>query len=363
MRLALTGGGTGGHILPALTVLEAVRARAGADVEARWFGPEDRGERAQVERYGLAFESIPAAAIRGRGPMRVLKATWQLLRGTFRAWSGLRRFKPDVVFSTGGYGSFPGCVATRLLRQPLVVYLPDVEPGWAVRAEKRLATHMTTTTAAALAFLPKSKTTVTGYPVRREFVEQTRDGARATLGLAVDDRVVVIAGATQGAHAINGAVFVGLRTLVDDAVVFHVTGAADYADAAAFAEALGLGLAGRYHVAAFRDDLPTVMIAADLAVMRAGASVLGEIPAASLPAILVPATYAGGHQRSNAAWLRDAGAALIVDEAELGTLVERVLRLLGDSAELAKMRAAAHAAAQPNAADTIAQLVIQAAKR
>jgi UDP-N-acetylglucosamine--N-acetylmuramyl-(pentapeptide) pyrophosphoryl-undecaprenol N-acetylglucosamine transferase len=344
-----------------MTVLEALRVRE-PGVEVRWFGPADRGERARVEAFGLAFEEIPAAAVRGKGPVKVAKGLWQLLRGTLKSLRRMRAFAPDVVFSTGGYGSFPCSVAARLLLKPLVVYLPDVEPGWAVRAEKRLATRIATTTDAALAHLPRKRTTVTGYPVRREYFELTRDGARAQLGISGTERVLVVAGATQGAHAINEAVFKGLRGLVEDMVVYHATGAADYDDAAGFKSELGPDLAPRYHVAAFRDDLPAIMVAADLAVMRAGASTMGELPAAGLPAILVPATYAGGHQRANAEWLGRAGAAVIVDETDLRSLCDRVMNLMNDDERRAAMSAAARRVAQPDAAAAIAAIVVEAGR-
>ncbi|MEP7216654.1 MAG: UDP-N-acetylglucosamine--N-acetylmuramyl-(pentapeptide) pyrophosphoryl-undecaprenol N-acetylglucosamine transferase [Anaerolineaceae bacterium] len=363
MRLALTGGGTGGHILPALTVLEAVRLGAASAPEVRFFGPENRGERKTVENAGLTFESVPAAPIRGRNPFQLARSVWQLAVGIVTAARKMRTFRPDVVFSTGGYGSFPGCVAARLLRTPLVVYLPDVEPGWAVKAEKRLATRLTTTTEAALEFLPRAKTIVTGYPVRRAFFATTREDARRTLGIATDERVVVVAGATQGAHAINMAVFNGLPTLLDSCTVVHVTGPADYGTATGFKAALGSPLTDRYDISPFRDDLATVMLAADLAVMRAGASVLGELPAAALPAVLVPAAYAGGHQRHNAAWLADAGAALVLGEDRLGELTNLVLALIGDPQRLATMREAAAALARPGAADAIAKVIEEVAKR
>ena len=363
MRLALTAGGTGGHILPALAVLEAVRQRAKAEPDVRFFGPENRGERKTVEDAGLKFETVPAAQVRGRNPLQLLRSAGSLAGGTVTAVRKLRAFRPDVVFSTGGYGSFPCCVAARLLRTPLVVYLPDVEPGWAVKAEKRLATRITTTTEAALVHLPPKKTTVTGYPVRGAFFGMTREQARKTLGFAADERVIVIAGATQGAHAINKAVFDGLRTLVETMTVVHVTGPADYDDAAGFKSALGAGLDDKYHVSRFRDDLPTVMLAADLAVMRAGASVLGELPAASLPSILVPATYAGGHQRHNAKWLADAGAAVILEESDLRALANTVLGLIEDEARLATMRTAAHSLARTDAAAAIAAVIEEVAKR
>lgn len=300
--------------------------------------------------------------MRGRGPARIVRGVATLATGTITATRKLRAFRPHAVFSTGGYGSFPGSVGARLCRIPLVVYLPDVVPGWAVRAERRLATRIATTTGAALEYLPAKKTTVTGYPVRRAFFSQTRDEARSALGLASSDRVVVVAGATQGAHALNEAVFSGLRDLVEECHLFHITGAADATAAAGLGEALGPGLASRYCPAAFRDDLPTILLAADLAVMRAGASTLGELPAAAVPAILVPGGYAGGHQVANAKWLADGGAAVMLEEAELRGLPSLIIELLNDAARLARMRSASAAMAVPGAADAIARLILEVAR-
>jgi UDP-N-acetylglucosamine--N-acetylmuramyl-(pentapeptide) pyrophosphoryl-undecaprenol N-acetylglucosamine transferase len=316
-----------------------------------------------VEAAGLRFETVPAAAIRGRNLLQLLRSAWRLTSGTVTALRKLRAFKPDVIFSTGGYGSFPCSLASRVLRTPLVVYLPDVEPGWAVKAEKRLATRVTTSTEGALEFLPRSKTTVTGYPVRDTFFTFSREDARRQLGFEAEARVVVVAGATQGAHAINESVIAVLPALLEAAVVVHVTGPADEALANAARDRLPDNLQSRYHVAPFRDDLPAVMVAADLAVMRAGASVLGELPAAALPSILVPATYAGGHQRNNAEWLESHGAATILDESRLAELGSAVVGMLNDGPRLDAMRAAARSLARPNAASDIAAVVEEVAKR
>ena len=363
MRLALTGGGTGGHIIPALAVMEAVQARLGGTAEVCFFGPEDRGERALVERAGVPFVSVPSAAVRGRGPVGLGRAAWRLLSGTFAAMRELRRFKPDAVFSTGGYGSFPGSVAAKVLRRPLVVYLPDVHPGWAVKAERMLATRMTTTTEAALEFLPAKKTVVTGYPVRESFFSTDRAAARATLGLGALDRLLLVAGATQGATAINNAVFSALEELPHGTRIVHVTGDAGLAAAEAAREALPETKRGCYDVSAYRDDLPELMVAADLGVFRAGASVLGELPAAQLPSLLIPATYAGGHQRNNARWLADNGAAMVIEEADLENFTARVSELLTAPDRLDAMRAAAGALARPTAADAIAAVVLEVAKK
>jgi UDP-N-acetylglucosamine--N-acetylmuramyl-(pentapeptide) pyrophosphoryl-undecaprenol N-acetylglucosamine transferase len=357
MKVAIAAGGTGGHIFPALSVAGALKARD-ASVDVRFFGPDNRGERRMVEPSGLPFVAVPAAAVRGRGPVALIKSAFQITRGIASSWRSLRHFGADVVFSTGGYGSFPQSVAARLARKPLVVFLPDVSPGLAVRAESRLATKMATTAEAALAFLPRSKTAVTGYPVRPAFFHVTRDSARETLGIKPGERVLLVAGASQGARALNEAIWALLPSLPSGTWVLHITGETGIAQA----ETLAATTPG-YEPFAFRDDLPALMKAADLAVMRAGASVLGELTAAGLPAILVPGTFAGAHQRDNAQWLVDCGAAIIVEEAEIATLRETVSALFGDPAKLSAMAAAATAQARPDAADAIAGIIEEVAAR
>jgi len=355
-----------------MAVLDALRAEQGPSLEAVFFGPEDRGERKSVEARGVRFERVPAAGVRGRGPLGLARAGWQLLSGIVIAIRKLQAFRPDAVFSTGGYASFPASVAARLLRRPLVVYLPDVSPGWAVRAEKLLATRIATTTEAALQHLPAKKTKVTGYPVRDSFAAVSREEARRQLGLPADVPVVLVAGASQGSRILNESILASLEALLEDAVVVHVTGAAGLTTAEEMRESLPENLKARYLPAAYRDDLPAVMVAADLAVMRAGASVLGELPAAGLPAILVPGTFAGGHQRDNARWLEQNGAAVVLDESEmqgevlepgwapyLAELPNRIREVLADREQLMALRAAAKKLARPEAARDIARLIAE----
>ena len=361
MRVAIAAGGTGGHIYPAISVVEALRQRA-PETEVRVFGPDNRGERAMVEGAGLTLDRIPAAAMRDRSLWSVFRGGLRIVRGIALSWWKLWRFKPDVVFSTGGYGSFPQSVAAWLLRKPLVVFLPDVAPGWAVKAERRFATRMTTSTDQALQHLPAGKTSVTGYPVRSAFFTTDRDAMHAALGTGDGDPILLVAGASQGAQALNRAVFARLAELAGRAHVVHITGAGGLAEAEAAKRDLG-DLCDRYQPFAFRGDLPAVMVAADLAVLRAGASILGEVPAAGLAAILLPGEYAGAHQRGNALWLTEAGAAELLTEAEIAGLAEKVLSILGDSGRLERMRAASRLLAKPQAADTIAAILEEVAKR
>lgn len=361
MRVALAAGGTAGHVYPALATLAALQA-ANGPVEACFLGPDDRGERALVRGHGIPFEAVPAAALRDRSALALARGLARTALGVAPALRALRRFRPDVMLSTGGYGSFPPSVAARLLRLPLVVFVPDVEPGVAVRAEARLATRVATATEAALAALPGGRGVVSGYPVRADFAVG-RAEARAALGWEADEPVLLVAGATQGARAINEAIWRALPRLCEAARVAHLTGKAAITEAMAARAALPEHLRLRYRPDAFRADLPAMMAAADLAVMRAGASVLGELPAAGLPALLVPGAFAGGHQRGNARWLAGRGAAAIVEEAELDTIEARILELLDDGAARASMAAAARAAGDADGAARLAAILREAAAR
>ena len=361
MRVALAAGGTAGHIFPALATLGALRA-TGEPVEARFFGPDNRGERTLVQGHDVPFETVPAAPLRGRSPLALARGLARTALGVLAALQALRRFGPNVMLSTGGYGSFPPSVAARILRLPLVVFLPDVEPGLAVRAESRLATLIAAATDAALPRLPAAKTVVSGYPVREAFGEP-RASAREAFGWSEDERVLLVAAGTQGAQAINRAIWRALPRLCEAARVVHITGEATSGEASAERAALPEALRERYKPAPFREDLPALMVAADLAVMRAGASTLGELPAAGLPAILVPGTFAGGHQRENARWLAERGAAVLLEEADLGELEGRVLDLLLDDRRRAAMAEAAGAAGHADGAERLATILREVAAR
>ena len=185
---------------------------------------------------------------------------------------------------------------------------------------------------------------------------------REELGWSEDERVLLVAGATQGARAINRAVWQALPRFCEAARVVHITGEAASHEATSVRRSLPEALRDRYEPAPFREDLPALMVAADLAVMRAGASTLGELPAAGLPAILVPGTFAGGHQRENARWLAERGAALVLEEADLDALEGRVLDLLHDDGRRDAMAEAARATGHVDGAERLAAILREVAR-
>jgi len=364
VKVVLAGGGTGGHVYPGLSVaraLETTMRERGEPLDMLYIGVRGRVDEQIVPREGIPFRAVAAGQLRVSSPVTFALNLAKLAFGVAQSLWTLLRYRPDAVFATGGYASVPVGVAARLLRKPLVVYLPDVTPGWAVRLLSKLATRMTTTSERALDYLPKHKTSVVGYPVRGDFWSLDRNAARDRLGLPRDANVLLVTGASQGARAINEAIVAALPQLLQRCHILHLTGAADEAYAREQRAQLDASLRERYDPRGYIDDMPAAMIAADLVVSRSGASILGELPAAGAPAILVPGEYEGWSQAPNAEFLQSQGAAVMLRNAQLGTLAQTIIDLLEDDARRASMSAAMRALARPNAARDLANTLIEVA--
>jgi UDP-N-acetylglucosamine--N-acetylmuramyl-(pentapeptide) pyrophosphoryl-undecaprenol N-acetylglucosamine transferase len=206
------------------------------------------------------------------------------------------------------------------------------------------------------------KTVVTGYPVREEFRAVTRTEGRRRLGIDPEEKVLFVAGASSGARSINKAIASDLSSLLELCEVIHISGTRDEPWLAEIRDGLADRMRSRYHLFGYmHDDFPWAMAAADLALCRAGASVLGELPAVGLPAVLVPLPIAGGHQRPNARYLEKNGAAVILDDQDLERMLPLVGGLLHDKARLRAMSEAAHRLSRPDAAGRIARIIIEMA--
>ena len=358
MRLLLRGGGSGGHVFPALAVAQALQRCAPEDVELLYVGRETGVEASITHDAQIPFRAVASRPVRGRFLVSKVLALLTIMAGVWESIGVMRRFRPSVVLVTGGYVSVPVGVAAWITRRPLVLFLPDIEPGWAVRFLARLATRICVSSEASLLRIPKRKAVVTGYPLRPIFSELDRPMARARFQLN-GDPALLIAGAVQGARRLNDAVSDNLEAILEVAQVIHLSGRADYKRLEQRHAALPPALQRRYQVTEYLgDDLPIAMAGCDLAVSRAGASVLGEYPAAELPSVLVPLPQAGGHQRHNAEVLERAGAAVILDDADVPhNFLPTILTLLHDPDRLAGMRRAAAQIAQRDAAQGIARVL------
>ncbi|MGD9315292.1 MAG: undecaprenyldiphospho-muramoylpentapeptide beta-N-acetylglucosaminyltransferase [Anaerolineae bacterium] len=373
MKLVVSGGGTGGHVYPALTVINTLCEPKPAGTalptltlaDLRWIGSRGGIEEDLVERAGIQFIGLAAGGLRGMGFLVKIRNTLRILGSVGRARAALVKFEPDAVLVTGGYACVAVTLAAWLQWIPVVIYLPDIVPGLAIRFLSRFAAKVTVTSEESYHFFKREKVVVTGYPVRPDIYDLDRDSARRGLGLDSDSKTLLVFGGSRGARSINQALVAGLRELLPACQIVHVSGRLDADWVAGMAKSLPEALRGRYHHYAYLHDMPQALAAADLAVSRAGAATMGEFPAARLPAILVPYPHSGQHQDPNAAYMARNGAAEVLADSELeGRLVPKVLALLRDEEMLAEMRESAHAMARPDAAEAIAgQLWFSARQR
>lgn len=316
-----------------------------------------------VERAGIRFEAIPAAGLHGVGVRALPGNLGRLLAGVPAAGRIIERFDPDAIFLTGGYVGVPVAIAGR--RRPQVVFVPDVEPGLALRLISRFADLIMVSSEAARASYSTDKRVIfSGYPTRPEFSPVAAEEARIKLGLQPDLSTLLVFGGSRGAHSINQALWGCLPRLLDFCQVVHITGTLDWPLVSDVQAALTESHTDRYHPSEYmHEQMPLALSAADLVVSRAGAATMGEYPLFSLPAILVPYPHAWRYQRVNAEQLESAGGAVVLDDARLHeTLFGRVQQLLADPDELANMRSAMGALRVAGAAERIAEAILTMAQ-
>jgi len=352
----ISGGGTGGHVYPILAVVDALTSQV-AGCKFLYVGSHGGVEEEIVSREGLPFTAIPTGGLRGLAPWTVARNLFKMMVGFAQSLGIVRRFAPDAVLVTGGYVCAPVALATRLSGVPLLIFLPDMEPGLAIRALSRLATRVAVSFPDAAKYFAKTKVVTAGYPVRAEFFAADKARARKAFGLEEGLKTITVVGGSRGAHSINLALSECLERLLEVCQVIHIRGPLDAMWVMERRGQLPDRLRNRYQAYPYLyEEMPGALAAADLAVARAGAATLGEFPALGLPSILVPYPYAGQHQEVNANYLVSRGAALKIADVELWEkLLPTILELLNDEEALNGMGERARALARPQAAQHIAQ--------
>ena len=340
---------------PALAVVAALGERA----EVLWVGGEGGMEAALVERAGIPFTSIPAAGIHGVGLRRAPGNAMPLMRGWRAARSLIQEFHPDVLFFTGGYVAVPVAFAGGDTRT--ACFVPDLEPALALQIISRRADIIAITTDESRKYYKQGKNiVVSGYPTRYDVENVNREDARKALDLQDGVPVILVFGGSRGARSINEALWNVLTEVLELAQVLHITGELDWPETAARQEKLPADLAHRYHPYAYlHEEMAFALAAADLAVSRAGAATMGEFPLFGLPAVLVPYPHAWRYQKTNAAYLEAEGAAVVLEDAALSEKLLPMLQgLLTDDVRLEAMSAASRLLARPDAAEIIANEII-----
>lgn len=331
-----------------------------------WVGGFGGMEVELVERAGIRFEGIPAAGLHGVGVLKMLRNFAAMASGIVASTRILRRFQPDVMLFTGGYVAVPVAMgawlsASKQRRPRSLLFVPDVEPGLAIKFVSRFITQITVVNEQSRDyFSPRLAVTVTGYPTRRELRQWDRRSAQQALGLSSDLPTLLVFGGSKGARSINHALLKVLAELLEESQVIHVSGYLDWEEVQKAREGLEPMKAMRYHAFPYlHEEMGAALAAADLVISRAGAATLGEYPLFGLPAILVPYPYAWRYQYRNAHFLEERGAAVILKDQDLAEkLLPLVRDLIRDQSRREKMGQAMRSMACPEAANQIANLLI-----
>jgi len=311
-----------------------------------------------VKRAGVPFQTIPAAGLHGVGPRALPRNTISLVRGIKASMKILREFKPDVLFFTGGYVAGPMAFAGRNI--PTLLYVPDIEPGLALKSLMRFADVIAVTVPDSQKYFSK-KGIVTGYPLRSELAAWNKQKAYAALKLDHDQSVLLVFGGSKGAHSINEAIAPHLPVLLELTQIVHISGQLDWEAVQTARAGLTSEQKKRYHAFPYlHEEMGAALASADLVISRAGASTLGEFPFFGLPAILVPYPHAWRYQKVNADYLAERGAAVIVKDEMLKTDLLTVIRdLLANPSKRKAMSKAMKSLSHPQAAQAIAEQIMQ----
>ena len=372
MRVIVSGGGTGGHIYPALAVATHLRSQYGAEV--LFLGSDDGLETQLVPAAGLPLATIKAGKLRRYISWQTVKGLMRVPFGVVQAVEVVRKFRADVAFTSGGYVAVPAGLAAYLNRVPLLMHQQDVPPNLSNKQVAPLATKISVAFEDSLAYFPQGRTLLLGNPMRQEILDIRQVApmvARTRFGLAEDQPMLLVTGGSQGARHLNQVVCQALPALLKVCQVLQISGKDLYNETLEQSDRVLDGsdpaLIARYRLVPYlNEEMPAALQAADLVLCRAGASTLSELATLGKPGLLVPLPPAIGRspQEANAAMFERKRAGVVIKNADLEWqfLAERVEYIMTSPELLASMMEAARSLARPQATQEIAEALIKIAR-
>jgi UDP-N-acetylglucosamine--N-acetylmuramyl-(pentapeptide) pyrophosphoryl-undecaprenol N-acetylglucosamine transferase len=378
MRIVLTGGGTGGHFYPLMAVADSLYEQSKeekliSDPDIYYLAP-DSYDQEVLNKYGITYKSVQAGKSRPGFSLKNFfdwfKTGWGIIRALWTVFV----IYPDVIFAKGGYASFPVLVAGRLLRIPIIIHESDSVPGRVNRWAGSFSGQIAVSFPQATKFFPEEKVALTGNPIRRDVVDPAQSGAREFLEMDEDIPVIFILGGSQGAQIINSVILETLPRLLELYYVIHQVGENNVESVQEttdffFSELSRTkqSLRRRYKPFGFLDENAMRMAAgaADIIISRAGSTIF-EIAAWAVPSILIPLDIAhADHQRKNAYAYASTGAAIVIDEANLGDdiLLSEIEKIMQDQDRYERMTKAAANFSRLEAASIIAGEIIHIARK
>jgi UDP-N-acetylglucosamine--N-acetylmuramyl-(pentapeptide) pyrophosphoryl-undecaprenol N-acetylglucosamine transferase len=320
MKIVLTGGTSGGHVIPLIAVAREIKKRD-ISTEFMFFGPEDEYSKKFMQAEGIAMKHIMSGKMRRyfsflnfvdafKVPVGIIQALWHLL------W-----FMPDAIFSKGGCATLPVVVAGWIYRIPILIHESDANPGMANSILAKFATRVAVSYPSAEIYFPSAQVVITGSPLREDINTGSREKARELFSLAGSKKTIFVVGGSQGAKVINEKILEVLPELLRSYQVIHQTGEKNFKEVEERAGELGIknGREGYHAVPFVGEEMKDILAVCDLVISRAGSSSISEIAANAKPAIIIPIeNSANDHQRMNAYSIAKIGGAVVLEESNLG---------------------------------------------
>ena len=333
MKVLFAGGGTGGHLYPAIAVAKEI-CKTYPSSEILFAGNKNGIESELVPKEGFNIKFISSGGL-SSNPIKALKSILKLSKGTIESLSLISKFRPDIIVGSGGYVSAPVTFAGKLKKIPVILLEQNTIPGKTNRLVGKIADKICASFSESLNFLPKDKTVITGNPVRPEILSAEREKSRDILEIPQDRLCLLVAGASQGAKSINDAL---LKTLTywkeKNWTILHIAGEKHYKNVKAESEKILTENQLDYRCYPFMKDIHNAYAACDLAVCRAGATTIAEITARGTACVMVPYPHAAeNHQEKNAQWLEKNGAGIMIKDCDVNEKFKKIIEELIENAE------------------------------
>lgn len=369
ITVVITGGGTGGHIYPAIAVAQHLLEKEIAK-EVHYIGCPKNMESEIASKENIPFYSINISGMPRKCPLSIINWIKELQKSVKEASAHLKKIKPDVIFGTGGYVSGPVLISAIILRIPFIIHDSDAHPGIVSRFISPWAKGVNLAFEDAKKFITSKNIQINGNPIRTSLQKITKINALNKLDLESNKPTLLVMGGSQGARAINTAILKSIKNLVEvhNFQVIHQTGSKNFTE---YKKELLKAWPDyeqnpNYKIYPYFEDISIAYKVANLVVSRAGSLSISELNLMGLPSILVPYPYAAAnHQKYNALAMQKAGAAIFLENKDCNTenLIELVAKLLNTPDELSKMKENSLKLAKPEAVDNIAKMILNCARK
>lgn len=362
MRIVLTGGGTGGHLFPLAAVAEKIKEKK-FDTEFLFVGPNGGMENEIMQKYGIPLKNVKAGKMRRYFSLMNFIDFFKVIIGIFQSLWILLKYMPDVIFSKGGYASFPVVLAGWIYRIPILIHDSDATPGLANSVLGKFADRVAVSYPEAEREFAAEQVVLTGNPVREDILRGDAQKARELFNLSPEKKTIFVWGGSQGAKIINEKIVDILPELIKKYQIIHQTGENNLEETRHRAGELGVkaGHEGYYPVAFIGDELSDILAVSDLVISRAGANSISEIAAIGKPAIIIPIEKAANnHQRMNAYSVARLGGCIVLEENNLGEnlLLSRIEEIMNDDNLKTKLSANIKKFYHPDAAERLADGIL-----